>query len=70
MAEDIKKAKTAGDPKAEKLAAEFKTKLGKLSADGKAMKERHPSHTRACEIARFCRQIPRTLRNPILQEAT
>jgi len=41
MAEDIKKAKAANDPKAEKLVSEFKKKLGKLSADGKAMKERH-----------------------------
>lgn len=41
MAEDYRKAKAANDPKAEKLAAEFKKKLGKLSADGKAMKERH-----------------------------
>ncbi len=41
MAEDIKKAKAANDPKAEKLVAEFKKKLGKLSRDGKAMKERH-----------------------------
>ena len=41
MAEDIKKAKTANDPKAENLIAEFKKKLGKLSADGKAMKARH-----------------------------
>ena len=41
MAEDIKQAKAANDPKAEKLVAEFKKKLGKLSADGKAMKARH-----------------------------
>ncbi|WP_299357000.1 relaxase/mobilization nuclease domain-containing protein [uncultured Shimia sp.] len=41
MAEDIKKAKAANDPKAEKLVSEFKKKLAKLSADGKAMKDRH-----------------------------
>ena len=41
MADDFKKARAANDPKAEKVAAEFKSKLGKLSADGKAMKERH-----------------------------
>ena len=43
MAEDIRQAKAANDPKAEKLVAEFKKKLGKLSSDGKAMKERHGS---------------------------
>lgn len=41
MAEDIKRAKAANDPKAEKLVSEFKKKLAKLSADGKAMKDRH-----------------------------
>jgi hypothetical protein len=41
MAEDIKRAKAANDPKAEKLVSEFKKKLAKLSQDGKAMKERH-----------------------------
>jgi hypothetical protein len=41
MAEDIKKAKAANDPKAEKLVSEFKKKLAKLSADGKAMKDCH-----------------------------
>ena len=47
MAEDIKQAKAANDTKAEKLVAEFKKKLGKLSADGKVMKERHGKEWKA-----------------------
>lgn len=41
LMEDYKKAQAAGVENPEKLVAEFKKKLGKLSADGKAMKERH-----------------------------